>query len=71
MRAWRIMLVISCCWVSQVLAEQKPLVVASKQFTESYVLAEIVTQLLNAEGIAAVHEQVFGWHVVYLHCLAE
>ena len=60
MRVWRILLVIICCWVSQVWAEQKPLVVASKQFTESYVLAEIVTQLLNAQGFAAVHEQGLG-----------
>lgn len=36
------------------------LVVGSKNFTESYLLAEIATQLLNARGIEAEHRQGLG-----------
>lgn len=39
---------------------ERPLVVASKNFTESVVLAEIVTRLLQAHGIDAVHRSDMG-----------
>ncbi len=38
----------------------KPIVVGSKRFTESYILAEIVRQTLQRQGIDAVHEQGLG-----------
>jgi len=38
----------------------EPLKVGSKRFTESYVLGEIVTQTLAAQGIAATHKQGLG-----------
>ena len=37
-----------------------PVVVGSKRFTESYILGEIVTQTLRAQGIAAEHRQGLG-----------
>ncbi|NUZ07002.1 glycine betaine ABC transporter substrate-binding protein [Piscinibacter koreensis] len=41
-------------------ADQKPLVVGSKRFTESYVLGEILTQTLIAAGRPAVHKAGLG-----------
>lgn len=41
-------------------AVDKPLVVGSKRFTESYVLGEVVRQTLQAQGIAAEHRQGLG-----------
>ena len=38
----------------------KPLVVASKNFTEAVILGEVLTQLLMAEGSAAVHRVSLG-----------
>ena len=37
-----------------------PLKVGSKRFTESYLLGEIVSQTLTAQGLAAVHRQGLG-----------
>jgi osmoprotectant transport system permease protein len=41
-------------------ADPAPLVVGSKRFTESYILGEIVTQTLNADGRSAVHRSGLG-----------
>lgn len=41
-------------------AQAAPLQVGSKRFTESYLLGEIVTQTLAAQGIAAAHRQGLG-----------
>ena len=41
-------------------AQAAPLAVGSKRFTESYLLGEIVTQTLNAQGLAAEHRQGLG-----------
>lgn len=41
-------------------AADKPLVVGSKRFTESYILGEVVRQTLQAQGIAAEHRQGLG-----------
>jgi osmoprotectant transport system permease protein len=41
-------------------AQAAPLQVGSKRFTESYLLGEIVTQMLEAQGIAAAHRQGLG-----------
>ena len=38
----------------------KPLQIGSKNFTESIILAELVTQLLQAHGIPAEHRQAVG-----------
>jgi osmoprotectant transport system permease protein len=43
-------------------AEDKPIVVGSKRFTESYVLGEIVAQTLVASGRPALHRQGPGQH---------
>ena len=41
-------------------AQDRPLVVGSKRFTESYMLGEIVRQTLQRQGIAAEHRQGLG-----------
>ena len=41
-------------------AADKPVVVGSKRFTESYVLGELVRQTLQAGGVAADHRQGLG-----------
>jgi osmoprotectant transport system permease protein len=41
-------------------AEDRPVVIGSKVFTESVVLGELATQLLNAREIAAVHQRELG-----------
>jgi osmoprotectant transport system permease protein len=41
-------------------AQDRPIVVGSKVFTESVVLGELAAQLLNAERIAAVHQRELG-----------
>jgi osmoprotectant transport system permease protein len=38
----------------------KPLIVASKNFTEAVILGELMTQLLNTEGQPAVHKEGLG-----------
>ncbi|MEM7764804.1 MAG: glycine betaine ABC transporter substrate-binding protein [Pseudomonadota bacterium] len=57
MRRWLPTLIL---WLMPVLAYSAPVVVASKNFTESYVLAEVATQLLNARGIEARHQRGLG-----------
>jgi len=41
-------------------ADNKPLVVGSKRFTESYVLGEIACQTLRAQGVECQHRQGLG-----------
>ncbi|MEO6745544.1 MAG: glycine betaine ABC transporter substrate-binding protein [Caldimonas sp.] len=41
-------------------AAAEPVKVGSKRFTESYILGEIVSQTLNAQGVAAEHRQGLG-----------
>ncbi|MEM1349059.1 MAG: glycine betaine ABC transporter substrate-binding protein, partial [Myxococcota bacterium] len=47
-------------WASRVAAEHAPVVVGSKKFTESVVLAEILTQRVRADGVAASHRAQLG-----------
>ncbi|MBL4623200.1 MAG: ABC transporter permease subunit [Immundisolibacteraceae bacterium] len=47
-------------FVSQVGAATRPIIVGSKNFTESVILGELVTQLLIARGFAAEHRQALG-----------
>lgn len=48
-----------------------PVKVGSKRFVESYVLAEIVTQLVRAEGDAAEHERGLGGTAVVFRALTD
>ncbi|MDG0833336.1 glycine betaine ABC transporter substrate-binding protein [Roseateles saccharophilus] len=48
-----------------------PLAVGSKRFTESYLLGEIVTQTLAAQGIAAEHRQGLGNTAILAAALRE
>ena len=47
----------------------RPVVVCSKKFTESVVLAEIATQLLRAHGVPARHRRQLGGTEVVWHAL--
>lgn len=47
-----LIVVLVVCSVSSRLAAQEPIVVASKNFPESYTLAEMISQLLESEGYA-------------------
>ncbi len=58
MRALVSFLIAWLAWAGSAAAE--PVAVGSKRFTESYVLGEIVTQALQAAGVAAVHRQGLG-----------
>jgi osmoprotectant transport system permease protein len=46
--------------VSALASAAAPVVIGSKRFTESYILGEIVTQTLRAQGVAAEHRQGLG-----------
>jgi osmoprotectant transport system permease protein len=48
-----------------------PMRVGSKRFVESYILAEIVTQLANAEGATAEHELGLGGTAVVFRALED
>jgi osmoprotectant transport system permease protein len=53
-------------------AEGKPMMkVGSKRFVESYILAEIVTQLARAEGMSAEHEQGLGGTAVVFRAIED
>jgi osmoprotectant transport system permease protein len=50
-------------------ASAKPVTIGSKKFTESYVLGEIATQILNDVGIAAEHRQGMGGTIILWQAL--
>ncbi|MBW8843901.1 MAG: ABC transporter permease subunit [Burkholderiales bacterium] len=55
----RLLLTLLVAWFAG-LAQAAPLQVGSKRFTESYLLGELVTQTLAAQGVAAEHRQGLG-----------
>lgn len=50
-------------------AQENDIVIGSKVFTESVVLAELATQVLNAEGVNAVHRRELGGTTVLWRAL--
>ncbi|GAC1548821.1 MAG: glycine betaine ABC transporter substrate-binding protein [Polyangiales bacterium] len=52
-------------------SDAKPMRVGSKRFVESYILAEIVTQMARAEGAAAEHDQGLGGTAVVFRALED
>jgi osmoprotectant transport system permease protein len=52
-------------------ADGKPMRVGSKRFVESYILAELVTQLVRAEGAAAEHDQGLGGTAVVFRAVED
>jgi osmoprotectant transport system permease protein len=50
-------------------ASAKPVIIGSKKFTESYVLGEIATRILNDAGIAAEHRQGMGGTIILWQAL--
>ncbi|MFG6462003.1 glycine betaine ABC transporter substrate-binding protein [Roseateles sp. DXS20W] len=61
--------VCTALWVGNLHAQ--PLQVGSKRFTESYLLGEIVSQTLVAQGIAAEHRQGLGNTAILAAALRE
>ncbi|MBX3188130.1 MAG: ABC transporter permease subunit [Labilithrix sp.] len=57
--------------ISTALSAAPSVKVGSKRFVESYILAEIVTQLVRAEGGAAEHEQGLGGTAVVFRALED
>ena len=52
-------------------SDAKPMRVGSKRFVESYVLAEMVTQLVRQQGVAAQHDQGLGGTAVVFRALED
>src|SRR5438477_3794935 len=50
-------------------AAADPIVIGSKKFTESYVLAEIAKRLLKDNGVAAEHRQGMGGTIILWQAL--
>ncbi len=51
--------------------DAKPMRVGSKRFVESYVLAEMVTQLVRQQGVTAQHDQGLGGTAVVFRALED
>jgi osmoprotectant transport system permease protein len=56
---------------SALASDEKPMRVGSKRFVESYVLAEMVTQLARQEGARAEHDQGLGGTAVVFRALED
>lgn len=52
-------------------ADAKPMRVGSKRFVESYILAELVAQLVRAEGAPAEHDQGLGGTAVVFRAVED
>ena len=52
-------------------SEAKPMRVGSKRFVESYILAEMVTQLARRDGVSAQHDQGLGGTAVVFRALED
>lgn len=52
-------------------AQAKPMRAGSKRFVESYILAEIVTQMARAEGARAEHDQGLGGTAVVFRAIED
>ena len=52
-------------------SDGKPMRVGSKRFVESYILAELVAQLVRAEGAAAEHDQGLGGTAVVFRAIED
>lgn len=52
-------------------ADPKPMRAGSKRFVESYILAEIVTQMVRAEGARAEHDQGLGGTAVVFRAIED
>jgi len=57
--------------IAPVLAAERPLVVGSKRFTESYILGEIVAQSCERAGAQAVHKPGLGNTAIVAQALAQ
>ena len=57
-------------WVSAAAAESAPVRIASKNFNESYILAEVIAQRLEADGIAVDRRFGLGGTLICFDALA-
>jgi osmoprotectant transport system permease protein len=62
-------LIAALVFASMGCASAKPVIIGSKKFTESYVLGEIATRILNDAGIAAEHRQGMGGTIILWQAL--
>ena len=63
------MLAVASFLLSATLASADPVIIGSKKFTESYVLAEIAKQSLERAGIKAEHRQGMGGTIILWEAL--
>ena len=66
---WLAGVAIAGLWMASPASAQQPLVVGSKTFAESYILAEIMAQLLEAEGYEVDRRFGFGGTLVTFEAL--
>jgi len=65
----RSLLAVASFLLSATLASADPVIIGSKKFTESYVLAEIAKQSLERAGIKAEHRQGMGGTIILWEAL--
>jgi len=65
----RFLLAVASLLLSATLASGHPVIIGSKKFTESYVLAEIAKQSLERAGIKAEHRQGMGGTIILWEAL--
>ncbi len=68
---WFVLLVAGLMAMQRTASAGSPIRVGSKRFVESYVLAEIVTQLTKAEGASAEHELGLGGTAIVFRALED
>lgn len=73
-RWWCLVLILGACFVAGACtayaSAERPIVIGSKRFTESYLLGEIARETLRRAGVAAVHRQGLGNTAVLFEALA-
>lgn len=70
-QAFFVLVVMALLASSRTASADKPMRVGSKRFVESYILAEIVTQLARAEGASAEHDQGLGGTAVVFRAIED
>lgn len=69
LRSLMVVLLVSCAAAAMGAEAKRPIVVGSKNFTESYILAEIVAQLLEANGFEVVRRFGLGGTLICFDAL--
>ena len=71
MKTWLALVLVLLLGAERVASAAPAMRVGSKRFVESYILAEIVTQLAKAEGVTAEHELGLGGTAVVFRAIED